>query len=113
MLGVPQAIARGRVTVGPFDQGGHPLHRHLRLPTQGPDDVRDSPAGTSSSCPASVHPPGRDFQIGNVNAAMIAAAGIVVSQARAIARTTCQLTCRQRERPTPIPTIELETTWWC
>jgi len=48
--------------------------------------------------------------MGNDTAAIRPAAGIVVSQARAISRTTPQLTCRQRERPIPMPTIELDTT---
>lgn len=45
-----------------------------------------------------------------ISAASAPVAGIVVSQASPICRTIPQCTCRQRRRPTPIPTIEEATT---
>ena len=56
-------------------------------------------------------PPGSSFQAGRAIAAMMPAAGIVVSQATPISPTIPQPTCRQRRRPTPIPTIDVATTW--
>ena len=40
-----------------------------------------------------------------------AVAGIVISQARPICRTTAQLTWCTRRRPAPMPTTEEATTW--
>ncbi len=110
VLGIADPVAPGRDPRSPTRPVRPSLPSSRRPAVAASRGRRGSRAGTSSTFPASDQPPCRNFQIGNEIAAMRPAAGIVVSQASAISRTTPQLTCRQRERPMPMPTIELETT---